>query len=209
MSRNYNELFRINLAEYFIIDENGHNKRIPPRPKILFDNSALIIVSKLDRKIYDFTGSNASETKQVAATELVSDLSLKFGFDAERIVFPSENIPSEHIQFIDYFVDEYYLPKIEIEKSMKYYCYFCGKSLERNSETCSSCGKEVMYCFVCNLPISFGDNLGKCSLCGESAHLVHFQEWLKVLGLCPKCDQKLSPEGVIPITEENRESFFK
>lgn len=209
MSQKYNEVFRINLAEYFIIDENGINKRIPPRPSILFDKSAMVIVSKLDRKVYDFTGPNASETKHEAATKLASDLGLKFGFDVEIIFFPSKNIPSDHIQFIKYFCDEYYLPKVDITKSLHYNCYFCGYKLDRNSETCSSCGKDVMICFVCNLPISFEDKLGKCSLCGESAHLVHFQEWLKVLGLCPKCDQKLTPEGVIPITEENKESFFK
>ncbi len=209
MSNKYSEVFRINLAEYFIVDENGINKRIPPRPSILFDKSAIVIVSKLDRKVYDFTGPNASETKLAAATKLASDLGMKFGFDVEIIFFPSEDIPADHIQFIEYFCDEYYLPKVEIAKSLNYKCYFCGKKLNKNSDICSSCGKEVVYCCVCNLPVSFEEKLGKCSLCGESAHLVHFKEWLKVLGMCPKCDKKLSPEGVIPITDKNKDSFFK
>ncbi len=209
MSSKYTEVFRINLAEYFIIDENGINKKILPQPSILFDSSAIVIVSKLDRKVYDFTGPNASEIKQEAATKLASNLGSKFNFEVEIIFFPAEKIPSDHIQFIEYFCDEYYLPKIDTTKALHYNCYFCANRLDRNSETCSSCGKEVIYCCVCNLPVSFKEKLGKCSLCGESAHLVHFQEWLKVLGMCPKCDKKLSPEGVIPITDENKDSFFK
>ncbi|NHJ05421.1 MAG: hypothetical protein EAX90_11390 [Candidatus Heimdallarchaeota archaeon] len=209
MSWKYNELFRINLAEYFLVDDNGYNKRITPRPKILFDNSALVIVSKLDRKIYDFTGFKASELKQSASIELASDLSLKFGYEIDRIVYPSDDISSDHIQFIEYFVDDLLLPTEKMDISHFYKCYFCGKSINRKSNTCSYCGKEILYCFVCNLPISFGDKIGKCSLCQETAHFIHFQEWIKSLGMCPKCNKKLPLEGIIPITEENKESFFK
>lgn len=209
MSWKYNELFRINLAEYFLIDDKGNNKRITPRPKILFDNSALVIISKLDRKIYDFTGYKASEIKQSASIELASDLSLKFGYEIDRIVFPSEHISSDHIQFIEYFVDDLFLPKEKKDISLFYKCYFCGSSINRNKDTCSSCGKEILECFICNLPISFGEKVGKCSKCNRSAHLVHFQEWIKSLGICPKCNEKLPLEGIIPITEKNKDLFFK
>ena len=208
MSRTYTNVFRINLAEYFLIDDNGVHKRITPRPKILFDNSALIIVSNFDQKIYDFTGINASEQKQSATSKLAKELGAKYGFSVERITYPSENIPPEHLQFIEYFADDHYLPKGQLDTSRHYHCYFCEQLLIRKDNSCSSCGKEIVICFVCNFPILYGDLVGKCSLCGAAAHLVHFYEWIKALGMCSKCNQKLHPEGIIPITEENKDSFF-
>ena len=205
----YRELFRINLAEYYLINDDGTNKKITPRPKILFEDSSLIIISKLDRKIYDFTGIKASEEKQQAAIEFATDLSLKYGYEINRIVFPSEYIAPEQIQFIEYFVDDMYLPNQRMDLSQFYKCYFCGKSLGNSFGTCSHCGKEILMCFICNLPISFGEKVGKCSKCNRSAHLVHFQEWIKSLGMCPKCNEKLPLEGIIPITDENKDSFFK
>ena len=110
----YNELFRINLGEYFIVDDNGYNKRITPRPSLLFDNSALVIVSKLDRKIYDFTGINASEKKKEAAAQLATNLGTRYGYEVEQINFPSDEIKPDHIQFIEYFIDDLLWEKIGI-----------------------------------------------------------------------------------------------
>ena len=208
MSRAYQNAFRINLAEYFIIDDNGIDKRITPRPKILFDHSALIIVSSLDQKIYNFTGFNASELKQSATSNLAKELGVKHGFSVERITYPSENIPPEHLQFIEYFAVDHYLPKGLLDTSKHYHCYFCEQLLVRKGNSCANCGKEIVICFVCNFPILYGDLIGKCSLCGAAAHLVHFYEWIKALGMCSKCNEKLQPEGIIPITEDNKEDFF-
>ena len=44
-------------------------------------------------------------------------------------------------------------------------CYWCGFPLDKPSEFCSDCGKEIPHCVVCKLPISFGDEIGKCGLC--------------------------------------------
>ena len=209
MRRTYTNLFRINLAEYFFVNEKGLDKRIIPRPEILYDNAALIIVSNLDQKVYNFTGINASEVTQSAASELANGLGAKHGFSVEQIIYPSENIPPEHLQFIEYFTDELYLPRTHLDTSKHYHCYFCEQLLVRKGNSCNSCGKEIMLCFVCNFPILYGDLVGKCSLCGATAHLVHFYEWIKSLGMCPKCNQKLQPEGIIPIIEENKDSFFE
>jgi len=208
MSRNLSNLFRINLAEYFLVDDYGAHKRIIPRPRMLFDNDALVIVSKLDQKVYDFTGINASEKKQATSVKLAKELGGKHGFSVERITYPSESISPEHLQFIEYFTDELYLPKMSMDTSEYYRCYFCEQLLEESGNSCASCGREIIECFVCNLPILYGDLVGKCSLCGAAAHLVHFYEWLKALGMCAKCNQKLHPEGIIPIIEDNKETFF-
>ncbi len=209
MSRMFSNLFRINLAEYYLIDDIGNFKRISPRPKILFDSDALIIVSNLDQKVYNFTGINADEKKQTAAEQLAKNLGYRHGFSVEKITFPAENIPPEHLQFIEYFADEFYLPKTPVDTSQYYRCYFCEELLVRNGNKCSSCGKEIPRCFVCDFPILYGDMVGKCSLCGAVAHLVHFYEWLKALGMCSNCNQKLHPEGIIPIIEDNKEIFFE
>ncbi|HUT82633.1 MAG TPA: hypothetical protein VMZ29_15665 [Candidatus Bathyarchaeia archaeon] len=208
MSGTYNNLFRINLAEYYLVNEDGLYKRILPRPKILFDTSTLIIVSKLDQKVYNFTGSKASERQQSESSKLANNFGVKYGFTVERIIYPTETIPPEHLQFIEYFTDDYYHSK-ESNFSKYYHCYFCEQLLVRKGNACSSCGKEIILCFVCDFPILFGDLVGKCSLCGATAHLVHFYEWIKSLGICPKCNEKLYPEGIIPITEENKDTFFQ
>jgi hypothetical protein len=204
----FSNLFRINLAEYYLIDDIGLNKRITPRPKMLFDSDALVIVSKLDQKVYNFTGINASEKKQTAAAKLAKDLGARLGLSVEPIAYPAEDIPPEHLQFIEYFADDFYLPKTHVDTSQFYRCYFCEEIFDRRLKACSSCGREIIDCFVCNFPILYGDMVGKCSLCGAAAHLVHFYEWLKALGMCSNCNKKLHPEGIIPIIEDNKETFF-
>lgn len=76
-------------------------------------------------------------------------------------------------------------------------CYYCGMPLDEKAQTCSSCEREVLYCNVCKLPISFGEQAGKCPKCGTIGHLAHLQEWLKVKGKCPYCQCRLLPEEVI------------
>ncbi|MFW9924659.1 MAG: hypothetical protein ACFFDW_15360 [Candidatus Thorarchaeota archaeon] len=207
MSGRVNDQFRINLAEYYMVEENGLQKRIIPRARILSDTSALVIVSKLDQKVYYFTGFKISERKLGYTEQLAENLGKRFAFKVERIEFPSWDISPEHLQFIEYFVDEHYLPKGLPDTTKYYKCYFCEEKIDRRNKTCSSCGKDINYCFVCNFPILAGDVIGKCSLCGAVAHLVHFYEWLKTLGMCPVCNQKLHPEGIIPIIDENKENF--
>ena len=82
-------------------------------------------------------------------------------------------------------------------------CYYCGQPFESTDDpTCTSCGKEILKCVVCKLPISFGEEVGKCSLCEAKGHLVHMEEWVKTQGKCPYCQQELPLQGVIPEIEE-------
>jgi tetratricopeptide (TPR) repeat protein len=81
-------------------------------------------------------------------------------------------------------------------------CYYCGNPIESIEAThCTSCEKTLLKCIVCKLSISFGEDVGQCSLCEAYAHLNHFEEWLKTQGTCPQCMQKLPVEGIIPISE--------
>ncbi len=84
--------------------------------------------------------------------------------------------------------------------SKEYICYFCGNPIEVETKTCPSCHNNVIHCNVCKLPITFGQEVGKCSLCEVKGHLSHLHEWVKIKGKCPSCLQKLPVEGVVPIS---------
>jgi len=77
-------------------------------------------------------------------------------------------------------------------------CFHCGYPLERDIETCPECKKKQLFCTVCKLPISFGEEIGKCSLCEAQGHIAHMLEWVKTQGKCPKCLQSLPVEGIVP-----------
>jgi len=85
--------------------------------------------------------------------------------------------------------------------SKEFICYYCGNPLEIDSKVCPSCEKDVLQCNVCKLPISFGEDAGKCSLCESTGHMVHFQEWVKTQGICPTCLKKLPLDGIVPISK--------
>ena len=96
-------------------------------------------------------------------------------------------------------------PEIEItsteETSKELTCYYCGYPLEDEVKVCSECKKERLHCAVCKLPITFGEAVGKCSLCEVQGHLTHMQEWIKTQGKCPVCQQSLPLEGIVPESE--------
>ncbi len=81
-------------------------------------------------------------------------------------------------------------------------CYYCGNPTNKQDISCSGCKKEILICNVCKLPISFGEEAGKCSLCETKSHLSHIQEWVKIRGKCPTCQKKLPIEGIVPLSAE-------
>ena len=83
-------------------------------------------------------------------------------------------------------------------------CFNCGYPLESNTKTCPECKKKQLFCTVCKLPISFGEEIGKCSLCEAHGHIAHMQEWVKIQGKCPKCLQSLPVEGIVPEELQNK-----
>ena len=84
--------------------------------------------------------------------------------------------------------------------SKEYICYFCGNPIEVDAKICPSCQNNVIHCNVCKLPITFGQEVGKCSFCEVKGHLTHFQEWVKIKGICPNCKKKLPVEGIVPVS---------
>ncbi len=84
-----------------------------------------------------------------------------------------------------------------ISESRDYQCYWCGYPLKQQGEFCTGCGKRLLRCTVCKLPISFGDEVGKCSLCESIGHFNHLFEWVKTKGFCPHCLQKIPTQAII------------
>ena len=82
-----------------------------------------------------------------------------------------------------------------------YTCFYCGLPIKRTTKKCSDCNKDILICIVCKLPISFGEAIGKCTLCEVQGHLSHIQEAVKISGKCPRCLQKLPMEGIVPEDE--------
>ncbi|MCF2143345.1 MAG: hypothetical protein K9W42_06550 [Candidatus Heimdallarchaeota archaeon] len=89
-----------------------------------------------------------------------------------------------------------------ITSSKEYLCFNCGYIIDKETSVCPSCNENILRCNVCKLPISFGEEAGKCSLCGSAAHLSHFQEWVKIKGKCPTCQKKIPLEGIVPLSME-------
>ncbi|MHA1556799.1 MAG: ABC transporter substrate-binding protein, partial [Candidatus Heimdallarchaeota archaeon] len=82
-------------------------------------------------------------------------------------------------------------------KKIKFNCYYCQKSIKRDTVTCPKCEKKIPHCIVCSLPIAQKSIIGKCVHCEKVAHLTHLQEWMKVKGYCPNCSMKLSERDII------------
>ncbi|NPE07251.1 MAG: hypothetical protein GNW80_03125 [Asgard group archaeon] len=80
-------------------------------------------------------------------------------------------------------------------------CFWCGFPLKKHSEFCPDCGKRILRCTVCKLPISFGDEIGKCSLCESKGHFAHLFEWVKTKGTCPHCLQRIPTQAIIEASE--------
>ncbi|MHA1760232.1 MAG: tetratricopeptide repeat protein [Candidatus Heimdallarchaeota archaeon] len=72
-----------------------------------------------------------------------------------------------------------------------YTCKNCGFPIEKDTKTCPDCGMDIVYCVVCKLPISFGDDTITCPNCEAVGHYDHFSEWIKINGSCPQCKEKL------------------
>ncbi|MGC9781011.1 MAG: hypothetical protein HZR80_17335 [Candidatus Heimdallarchaeota archaeon] len=93
------------------------------------------------------------------------------------------------------------LVNIDYTESKHQTCFWCGYPLDMHSEFCSDCGKRKLRCIVCKLPISFGDDVGKCSLCESIGHFTHLFEWIKTKGFCPHCLRNIPTQAIISASD--------
>jgi DNA-binding transcriptional regulator GbsR (MarR family) len=81
-------------------------------------------------------------------------------------------------------------------------CFYCKKDIEDSSQKkCEHCHKKIPLCIVCDRGIFANEPAVQCPFCNDMAHTVHFQEWLRNTGKCPKCKTSLRPEQLLPIKE--------
>ncbi len=168
------------------------------RPEIPVSLSRIISLTKdlaveKAKGILERASTKQFEYSQKHFVELISD------------ILSQKSLEGEYLELEQVFIraseDDHPVVK-PIAISKEYICYYCGYPIENESKNCLSCNKAVEICMVCKLPISFGEEAGKCSLCEAKGHMAHFQEWVKVKGKCPTCMKDLPIEGIVPLSTE-------
>ncbi|MFW9922753.1 MAG: hypothetical protein ACFFDW_05625, partial [Candidatus Thorarchaeota archaeon] len=140
-----------------------------------------------------------TDTKELDLWLLSLPKELEFYVDGNDLVIPQKRFLE------DTTYTQSAINKLEESfKQLAYNCYECGYPIEKDTTICPDCSKEIIRCVVCKLPVSFGDILGKCSLCEAQGHITHMQEWVKTQGKCPQCLQNLPVEGIMPVEPETK-----
>lgn len=173
---------------------NGINKATK---KILISHKIITLCQKFQPKLpvtltrfAELCNEKKDVIEQILKHLLITHKDFGEYFELEQVFIKSEGIDKE----LDNITSRYDNLKL-------YTCYSCGYPNEVTSKICCECSEKMLICNVCKLPITFGDDMGKCSLCEKIGHLVHLQEWTKVHGKCPSCLQDLPIEGVVPISD--------
>ncbi|MBD3190189.1 MAG: hypothetical protein GF308_06080 [Candidatus Heimdallarchaeota archaeon] len=170
--------------------ERERISRINKNERILLEKFEKILLMSQTVNIIDVAKSLGLSKEQLFEKMIQWQKSLAFKIDDEEIVV---------IDKLD-FAASVQAQYERIERRL-YTCHFCGFPIEGDTRNCPDCGKTVLRCVVCKLPIAFGDSIGQCPICEVKGHLVDMQEWVKVKGKCPKCFRKIPLEEIIPIKD--------
>jgi Zn finger protein HypA/HybF involved in hydrogenase expression len=81
-------------------------------------------------------------------------------------------------------------------------CPECQATILAETTICPHCGSPQPICIVCNGAIVPLDSTLSCPHCRGRAHRIHFLEYLKVKGVCPRCKTDLDPHELIEDTLE-------
>lgn len=84
-------------------------------------------------------------------------------------------------------------PSKETKKTGAAKCVWCGAQLNLVDDKCTTCGKKVARCFICNEIIQSEKELEKCPFCGTLFHREHYKQWAEVRKYCPKCRIPIAP----------------
>jgi phage FluMu protein Com/ribosomal protein L32 len=85
----------------------------------------------------------------------------------------------------------------EIQLAM---CPKCEATILAEATVCPHCGSPQPICIVCHRSIVPLDSILSCPHCQGQAHRIHFLEYLKVKGTCPRCNTDLDPNELIEDT---------
>ena len=78
----------------------------------------------------------------------------------------------------------------------KFRCIKCGELITSKTPKCPHCSKTQIRCMICLQFIGQEELYYECIHCGQLAHQVHLQMWLKEKQFCPYCKQKLTLEDL-------------
>ncbi len=76
-------------------------------------------------------------------------------------------------------------------------CPECEATILAETTVCPHCDSPQPICLVCNGSIVPLDSTLSCPQCRGRAHRIHFLEYLKVKGVCPRCKADLDPHELI------------
>jgi hypothetical protein len=76
-------------------------------------------------------------------------------------------------------------------------CPECEATILAETTVCPHCDSPQPVCIVCNNSIVPLDSALSCPQCRGRAHRIHFLEFLKVKGVCPRCNTDLDPHELI------------
>ncbi len=76
-------------------------------------------------------------------------------------------------------------------------CPECEATILAETTVCPHCDSPQPVCMVCNCSIVPLDSTLSCPHCRGRAHRIHFLEYLKVKGVCPRCKTDLDPHELV------------
>ena len=76
-------------------------------------------------------------------------------------------------------------------------CPECGATILAETIVCPHCDSPQPVCIVCDNSLVPLDSTLSCPQCRGRAHRIHFLEFLKVKGVCPRCNTDLDPHELI------------
>ena len=76
-------------------------------------------------------------------------------------------------------------------------CPECEATILAETTVCPHCGSPQPVCIVCHNSIVPLDSTLSCPQCRGRAHRIHFLEYLKVKGVCPRCKTELDSHELI------------
>lgn len=87
-------------------------------------------------------------------------------------------------------------PTTLITATRKDACFFCQAPISLDAEKCPKCGKEILDCAICKLPIKPSEEVAQCPKCEYIFHFKHLKTWVEFKMKCPTCLRELLPSEV-------------
>ena len=75
--------------------------------------------------------------------------------------------------------------------SRTFHCPFCDGKIKKTTQFCPHCGRAVITCWVCTLPIQADEEVATCPHCSNIFHYSHLNAWIQMKQVCPVCKKPI------------------